>query len=327
MHLCSQHTHLHARHLVDVLQHHLYTGASMQEPALQCHPSSYMFYICKLLCVQQLDGMALLEQVAAQHCGNVLGLRTSTAVSLLQSQLSASHFQAAEGAQNEAAAEAAAAEVSEAAEEAVSSGTPSQPETPMRGAAQHMGEAAQAAKAAAAAAQPSAAAFAASFAAAFAIAEPPMQEAGRGFEGGVGMRARERRSTQPEAPAATGGSRMVTFDLPPAGAQPPAQPSAEGSSLSASADEAAGGGVSSIKVKQSSSSSPATMTAAAAKKASVSAPAPHSTAAAKPRALRLVGKAAGLSPKGLVPGNTEQATQQQAAQAASVTVGRVCFPA
>jgi hypothetical protein len=119
--------------------------------------------------------------------------------------------------------------------------------------------AAQAATTAAAVTQPSAAAFAASFAAVFALAEPTVQEAAhaRGSQGDVGMHAKERRFTQPEAPqaaAATGGSRMVTFDLPSA-AQPPAQPSADTVGVSASAGEAAGGSVSSSKAKQSSSSS------------------------------------------------------------------------
>ncbi|WIA28115.1 hypothetical protein OEZ86_010692 [Tetradesmus obliquus] len=44
----------------------------------------------------KLDGMALLEDVAAQHGGNVLGARARSAVSLLQLQLTASHFQAPE---------------------------------------------------------------------------------------------------------------------------------------------------------------------------------------------------------------------------------------
>jgi hypothetical protein len=152
-----------------------------------------------------------------------------------------------------------------------------------------------------------------------------VQVAARGSEGGVRMQAKERRSTQPEAPAAaTGGSRMVTFDLPPAAAQTPAQPSTDASSVSTSSSSAAATAaakVSSDKGKQSSSNSPT------AKKPSVPPTAPHSTAAAKQRTQRAVGKVAGLSPRGLVPSKENQEAQQQAAKAASVTVGRVCFPA
>jgi hypothetical protein len=120
---------------------------------------------------------------------------------------------------------------------------------------------------------------------------------------------------------------MVTFDLPPAAAQTPPQPAAEAFEVPSSADEAAGGSVSPVKLKQSSNNSTAATTTAAAKKAHAPPAAPHRTAAAKPRMQRLVGKAAGLSPRRLVPGKTEQAAQQQAAKAASVAVGRVCFPA
>jgi hypothetical protein len=79
------------------------------------------------------------------------------------------------------------------------------------------------------------------------------------------------------------------------------------------------------KAKLSKSNDPAP----AAKKPAAPPSAPHSQAGAKARTQRLVGKAAGVPPKGLTPSKAEQEPATQAARTAgaSVTVGRVCFPA
>jgi hypothetical protein len=271
--------------------------------------------------------MALLEGVAAQHCGNALGMRAHAAVTLLQSQLSASQFQAVEGTGRDAAANAEV-EAAEGTSAASSSSTPPQPETPVaRKAAPADDVAAAAAAPVAEVALPSAAAFAASFAAAFAGAEPVQQAQLKGSDVAAVLQAKERRSTKPEATAGTccGSScRMVTFDIPTA-AGTPQELSTEASTTSvAITKEAAAASVNADKAAQSSNKN----TAVAAKKPAAPTPAPHSQAAGKLRAQRAVAKQAGVSPRGLKPGKPEQAAQQQAKAAGmGVTVGRVSFPA
>lgn len=273
---------------------------------------------------EQLDGMALLEDVAAQHGGNVLGARARSAVSLLQLQLTASHFQAPEGVQSKADADAQVEAAAELAGGTASSSTPSQPNTPL--ATPKQCAALPAAPPVAAATQPLAAAFGASFAAAFAGAGlVPADE--RSSAGGAGMQAQQGRSTQPEVLAVTGGSRMVTFDIPTAAATPE-QPADTFSPLSGAAEAAAAAvNVSPDKIKQSNSRGPVP---AAAKKPAAPPTAPQSEAGAKARAQQAVGKAAGVGPKGLAASKAdhEPAAQQPGkTTGASVTVGRVCFPA